>query len=122
MPLVFPCELITWKILPAVKAQMVKKLKKEGLTQKQTAKLLRVTESSVSQYVSGKRGYDFKIPERFVPLLDIALDEIKEDNKDAIIVYAMNQICNEIVKSNEAWEMYKELSGANEDCRICFTE
>lgn len=50
-----PCESAVKYKVPAIKAELARKLKKEGKSQKEIAKLLGVTEAAVSQYLSGKR-------------------------------------------------------------------
>ena len=53
MPL--PCEVAASSIVPAIKAKIARRLKREGMKQKEIAKVLGVTESAVSQYLSKKR-------------------------------------------------------------------
>ena len=53
--MVLPCEIAANKIVPAIKAKLARKLKKNGMKQKEIAKLLGVTNAAVSQYLSGKR-------------------------------------------------------------------
>jgi predicted transcriptional regulator len=50
-----PCESAVKYKVPAIKAELARKLKKECKSQKEIAKLLGVTEAAVSQYLSGKR-------------------------------------------------------------------
>ena len=59
----FPCEIIVWKVLPCIKCQMAMQMKEKGLTQKEIANMLNVTEAAVSLYLSGKRAKDFKLKE-----------------------------------------------------------
>ena len=72
----FPCELVVWKILPAVKSRLARKLKDKGMKQKDIAEMLDITEAAVSQYLSGKRAKDFKIPESSEPMLDVVSEAI----------------------------------------------
>lgn len=53
MPL--PCEQAVKEKVPKIKAELARKLKAEGKSQKEIAKILAVTEAAVSQYLSGKR-------------------------------------------------------------------
>lgn len=53
--MVLPCEIAAKKIVPSIKANLARKLKKKGLKQKEIAKVLGVTNAAVSQYLSGKR-------------------------------------------------------------------
>ncbi len=53
MPL--PCEQAAKEKVPKIKAELARKLKAEGKSQKEIAKVLDVTEAAISQYLSGKR-------------------------------------------------------------------
>jgi len=53
-----PCEIIVWHVLPAIRRELAKNMiEKHGLTQKEAAEKLGLTEAAVSRYKSGKRGY-----------------------------------------------------------------
>jgi predicted transcriptional regulator len=99
MTLNCPCEIIVWQILPAIRREIAKSLIQDfGLTQKEAAEKLGLTEAAVSRYISGKRA-DFEIPNGKVA------KEIKEstnkirngDNK--IVINETCRICD-ILKSN----------------------
>ncbi|HUY00058.1 MAG TPA: helix-turn-helix domain-containing protein [Candidatus Deferrimicrobium sp.] len=65
----FPCEILVKKILPAIRAIMVKALnEKHNKSQREIANLLGITQPSVSYYLHGERGSD-------------AIDLIKETEK-----------------------------------------
>jgi predicted transcriptional regulator len=65
----FPCEILVKKILPAIRAIMVKELnEKHNKSQREIANLLGITQPSVSYYLHGERGSD-------------AIDLIKETGK-----------------------------------------
>jgi len=52
--MVLPCEIAAKKV-SLIKAKLARELLKRGLSQKEIAKELDVTEAAVSQYLSGKR-------------------------------------------------------------------
>lgn len=57
MELSFPCELSAKYVIPALRLMIAKKLiEKHGLTQSEVAKLLGVTQPSISHYLNSKRG------------------------------------------------------------------
>jgi uncharacterized protein len=45
-----------WALMPALRAELVKELKKLGLRQKRIAHMMGLTPAAVSQYLNGKRG------------------------------------------------------------------
>ena len=50
-----PCESAAKYKVPAIKAKLARELKERGMSQKEIASLLNVTEAAISQYLSGKR-------------------------------------------------------------------
>lgn len=57
MGLTFPCEIISWQVLPAVRREIAGYLVNEKkITRKATAAKLGLTEAAVCQYLKGKRG------------------------------------------------------------------
>lgn len=52
-----PCEYIVWHGLPMIRKEIAESLIIDhGLSQKETAKKLKISDAAVSQYLSGKRG------------------------------------------------------------------
>jgi predicted transcriptional regulator len=52
-----PCQEVVWDIIPAMQAALTTELVSRGVPQIKVAKALSVAPSTVSQYLSGKRGY-----------------------------------------------------------------
>jgi predicted transcriptional regulator len=71
-----PCETAVWEILPAIRRELVISLKRDfALSQRETAKLLGITEAAVSQYIRAKRGENLA----FTP---VVLNEIKNSARN----------------------------------------
>jgi hypothetical protein len=51
-----PCEVVVWYVVPVIKSELAQELSKRGMTQKNIAEVIDVTQAAVSQYLSGKRG------------------------------------------------------------------
>lgn len=51
-----PHEIIVWYVLPALRRELVIELKKMQIPQKDIAKLMKLTQAAVSQYMHNKRG------------------------------------------------------------------
>ncbi len=61
MALTFPCEIIGWQVLPAVRREIAKYLVEEKkMARKEVAGKLGVTEAAVCQYLKAKRGGSHK--------------------------------------------------------------
>lgn len=66
-----PCEIIVWNVVPIIRKEFAKNLiNNHSLNQREVANKLKITESAVSRYISGKRG-----------ILEIIDDEILEEIK-----------------------------------------
>jgi predicted transcriptional regulator len=50
------CEIIVQYVLPAIRAEMAVRMKDEGISQAQIARILGVTPAAVNQYIKSKRG------------------------------------------------------------------
>ncbi len=87
-----PCELVVWYVLPSIKSDLTKELITRGMTQKEVASKLGLTEAAVSQYVKGKRG---------------AKIELGEGGKSAIVSLADKMAAGE------------EVNLITETCRAC---
>lgn len=99
MTLNCPCEIIVWQILPALRRELARKLIQDfGLSQKEAAEKLGLTEAAVSRYISGKRA-DFEIPNGKVSKeIKKSANKIIGGNKKTVI----NETCRicDILKSN----------------------
>lgn len=98
--MLFPCEIVVKKILPALKAQIVKELHNNyKMKQQEIAKILGITQPSVSLYLSGERGsFD---------------DVLKKDS-------AKNHISKlEEISNNIADHKISEQNLMREICQIC---
>jgi predicted transcriptional regulator len=88
-----PCEYIVWNVLPSIRKEFVKSLKKNfNLSQKQISEIIGLTPAAVSQYLSDKRGG--------IAITDKRI--LREIDKSAKIIYKNGQ---------------KKLE--EETCRIC---
>jgi len=88
-----PCEIIVWNIVPIIRKEFaIKLIQDHGLTQRNAAKKLGITEAAISRYVSGKRG------------------AIEITNK---------KVLNEITKSVEIINKNNGKTTLDEICRIC---
>ena len=74
-----PCEMVVSRILPMLRAALVRSIIAEhGLKQREVARLLGITQSSVSQYVTSARAGDRKLLKAFPEIEDFARNTAKE--------------------------------------------
>lgn len=117
-----PCELVVGKILPALRASVVKELSgKYRMKQSDIAKKLGITQASVSQYLSSTRAGGTKITESF-PKIKTYADEISkrivagEDRYEWSVVLC--EACKDIRSDDEFCEMHRIASNLG-GCDIC---
>lgn len=97
----FPCEILVKKILPAIRAIIVKDLhEKHGKSQKEIANLLGITQPSVSYYLSGERGGDaitvIKETKTYKTLLELSEKLVKYETTCENLLKEICSICLEI--------------------------
>lgn len=117
-----PCELVVGKILPALRASVVKELSgKYHMKQSDIAKKLGITQASVSQYLSSARAGGTKIVESFPKIQTYATDIAKriaqgEDRYHWSSVLCV--ACKDIRSDEEFCKMHKVASNLA-GCDIC---
>jgi hypothetical protein len=87
------CEIIVQYVLPAIRAEMAVRMKEEGISQAQIARILGVTPAAVNQYVKSKRGTAGQDTE-VLEVIDDYLEEYKDDPR-ALSVHLCD-VCNKI--------------------------
>jgi len=117
-----PCELIVGKILPALRASVVKELSgKYHMKQAEIARKMGITQASVSQYLSSARASGTKMTESF-PKIKTYAEEIAKRiaaGEDRYEIYDYLCTACKDIRSDEAFckmhKIYTSLGG----CDIC---
>jgi len=117
-----PCELVVGKILPALRASVVKELsKKYKMKQSDIAKKLGITQASVSQYLSSSRAAGTKITDSFPKIKTYADDIAKRivSGEDRYEWYGvLCEACKDIRSDDEFCRMHRIASNLV-GCEIC---
>ena len=99
-----PQELEIWYLIPSLRCELTKIFISDfGLTQRQTSKILGITESAVSQYLNSKRGNELKFSE----------EELKEIKKTAKKIISNNKKFNE-----SFYKLCIKLRGTESLCKL----
>lgn len=101
--LVHPQEVEVFYLLPAIRRDIAISLKESGMDQKQIAKVLGVSEPSVSHYFNLKRATDVEFNEEIK-------NEIKKASKSI-------KTSEDVVK--ETQKILKLISSEKEICKVC---
>ncbi len=117
-----PCELVVGKILPSLRAAVVKELSgKYRMKQSDIAKRMGITQASVSQYLSSARAGSSKITESF-PKIRVYADEIAKrivQGEDRFQVYAVICSACKDIRSDEAFCKMHRIVSNLPGCDIC---
>jgi len=87
------CEIIVQYVLPVIRAEMAVRMKEEGISQAQIARILGVTPAAVNLYVKSKRGTAGQDTE-VLEVIDDYLEEYKDDPRPCQCTFAT--WCNKI--------------------------
>lgn len=117
-----PCELVVGKILPALRASVVKELSgRYQMKQSEIAKKLGITQASVSQYLSSTRAGGTKVTDRFPKIRTYAEDianRIYEGQERSEWYSVLCLACKDIRNDEEFCRMHKIASNLG-GCDIC---
>lgn len=84
-----PCQKIIWGVLPAIRAAIAVDLVRCGASRAEAARMMEITPSAVSQYMSGKRGYRAEFDEE----AKASIRSLARDLKDGRVESLVDRIC-----------------------------
>lgn len=115
-----PQEIEVWYVLPALRCEMAKAFLEEGLTQKQVAGILGVTEAAVSQYVHSKRAQNVTFSDAFKAKVKAACMGVSAGKQSAY--EAVQYLVRDFKESKQLCELHHSLEGVPSDCTICLSD
>jgi len=104
-----PQELEVWYIIPAVRRELTLVLKGKGLTQKEIAKKLHITEPAVSQYMKNKRAKKVVFCEETKQKINKAAENILKNSSKVNLIKQTQNICRNARKNMVLCELHKKL-------------
>lgn len=117
-----PCELVVGKILPSLRASVVKELsRKYKMKQSDIAKKLGITQASVSQYLSSSRAGGTKVTDRFPKIKTYAKEIARRiaDGEDRSEWYdVLCSACKDIRQDEEFSKMHNVVLRLKK-CDVC---
>ena len=112
-----PQEVEVFYILPAIRSRMAAALKKQGMIQKNIAKLLCVQESTISQYLSSKRAADVNFNAGIDKEIAAAVRKIK--TKEDMIMETQHIL--QMVKDEKILcKIHEAVGDVPVGCDVCF--
>ncbi len=116
---IMPQEIEVWDILPAIRRELAKILIRDHrLSQRETAKLLGITEPAVSQYVKSKRAKGLVFRGAVLRQIRKSAKEIVKDRQN--LVEEVQRICRSLEVKKIVCEIHKHRNKTiSKTCRVC---
>lgn len=117
-----PCEIMVKTYLPYIRRRLAQKLIEKGVSQRETAEKLGLTQAAVSQYMSKKRANDeINDPEALDRLADDFAEKLADDEVGEVErVRGICDICIELRSSKAICEPHLQGTDLEAmDCNIC---
>lgn len=117
-----PCELVVSRIIPALRASLVKQLVDEhGMTQIEISEVLGITQPAVSQYMNQRRG-GFEGLKSVFPEIDEYTKKIAEQLVDEELTQEDIDLCIpcKVMRNSDVFcPLHRDYSGLPSECKIC---
>lgn len=120
MKKMLPQEVEVWYLIPSLRKEFSKIfIEKHGLSQKETAKILGITEAAVSQYLSKKRASQSNFSKSEMSIIEKSAEKIIRNPKDFMKI--LYQLCVYLRKTKVICKVHKNQDkNVSKDCNICF--
>jgi predicted transcriptional regulator len=114
-----PQEIMVWEIIPAIRREFARSMIDDNnLTQRESARLLRVTEAAVSQYLSSKRAKSIVLPATVMKEIKTSVKHVIKDN--SLLMDEMQRICNHQDVQEIMCDLHKSSCGnLPKSCEVC---
>lgn len=115
----FPCEIVIWYLLPAIRSALAKELAGLGLSQKEISEKLGISEAAVSQYMKGKRGGKIGFS---TELNEMVREAARHIVSSASIIDVYRKTCNlclSLRKRALMCDLHRKMDNVPEDCNLC---
>lgn len=113
-------EVEAFYIIPALRRELAKHLVALGLTQRDVAKKLGVTDAAVSQYLSNKRGTAFEYDATITKAMAAAAKRMQATSSDAIIRKEIDALCALLKDEKVICAIHKKNTTVKDGCSSCF--
>jgi len=118
--MIYPQEIEVWYVLPAIRKEISKELLKQGLTQKEIALKLGLTESAISQYLKEKRANSIEFDKEIKKSIETAAKRIIKNNHS---MKEIERIIHKMRKNRVLCEIHHKYDkNLPEHCDICLYE
>ena len=113
-----PQEISTWYIIPAIRREFVKEMIRQGLSQKQSADKLGLTQAAVSNYMKDKRASGIRLNENIREMIKGSVVNILSKQGD--VFTEIYKIVKECEKDLTVCQIHAVYDDVPKECRVCF--
>ena len=117
-----PCEVIVWYVIPTIRAELAKELVKMGMSQKDIAGRLGITQSAVSQYIKDKRGKGIPINKEVRKGIKVLAKQVMAEPEPKETIPGICMVCAIVKASGSLCELHKKEDDSLDGCDVCFTD
>ena len=116
LKLMQPQEVEVLYIMPALRREFTKELKRNGCEQKRIAELLCVTESAVSQYLNSKRASKIAFDTATMKLIKESVARMDSPNS---MIKETQLLLKKLRDNGLTCKVHKNLAKLPDDCEFC---
>lgn len=113
---IFPQEIEINYMIPSLRRELAAAMKELGLTQREIAKKLKITEQAVSQYFSSKRAIHVTFNDKIKAKVKELAPTITEDNFQKEMQNLLKLSMEELVTC----KVCHDITSADHGCKVCF--
>ncbi len=114
--MILPQELDVWYVLPAIRKEFALEMIKQGLTQREVAELLSLTEAAISHYKNENRAKEDLIDNATKAEIKKAVKRIIENNH--LVFSEIMRIDNRLKQNGIFCKIHKSKSSTPECCEL----
>lgn len=111
-----PQEIEVQYIIPALRRELVKELKKLDCSQKEISTVLELTEAGISQYLSGKRGSEVKFDKYIEKEIRDSAKKIKEGSPSFTELQKLCNLCKTNMILCAVHKKYCDINKCPKEC------
>ena len=115
-----PCEVIVWYVIPTIRAELAKELVKMGMSQKDIAERLGITQSAVSQYIKDKRGKGIPINKDVRKGIKVLAKQVMVEQTPNETIPGICMVCAIVKSSGALCDLHRKENAGLEGCDVCF--
>ena len=119
--MLYPQEIEVWYVLPVIRKELAKELINYGLTQKQIAEKMNITEAAVSQYINEKRASLIVLDSEIKKAIEISAKNIAKNNSN--IIREIQNINDLVWKNKTICKIHiQQDKSVKKGCSLCFDQ